>query len=245
LTIIRLGTPVVEGDFDLAFIHAETETITDLGECFFAPGLTPILSSLELLLHAEGSRDIHRLFRKHRLASRGAGSIGCIIYSAISAIEAALRGVLGQSLGVAVHRLLVITLSEASSRVRAPIATGENLSLFEGFEEIMASHALSIVAPHLQKLGSLAVTQSTAQFADVHTMPVALHNLSSPAGVLLSAHFCAGIPNCLEREFHGSDVSSWNGLVDGLPKPMIHDGFFSVPDNPGLGVKLNEEIAHR
>jgi L-alanine-DL-glutamate epimerase-like enolase superfamily enzyme len=204
-----------------------------------------MLGSLELLLHGEGPRDIHRLFRKLRLASTGAGSIGCIIYGAISGIEAALRGVLGQSLGVAIHRMLVITLREVRSSVRVPIAAGESLSLFEGFEEIMASHALSIVTPDLQKVGGLAVAQSTAQFAGVHTMPVALHNLSSPAGVLLSAHFCAAIPNCLEREFHGSDVSFWNGLVDGPPKPMIHDGFFSVTDNLGLGVKLNEEIARR
>jgi hypothetical protein len=42
LTIIRLETAVVEGDFDLAFTHVEIdETITDLGECFFAPGPPP------------------------------------------------------------------------------------------------------------------------------------------------------------------------------------------------------------
>jgi L-alanine-DL-glutamate epimerase-like enolase superfamily enzyme len=131
---------------------------------FFCPWPTPILGSLELLLHGEGPRDI--------------------------------------------HRLLVITLSEVSSRLRAPIATGENLSLFEGFEEIMASYALSIVTSDLQKLGGLAVAQSTTQFAEVHTMPVALHNLSSPAGVLLPARFCAAIPNCLEREFHGPTFRS-------------------------------------
>jgi L-alanine-DL-glutamate epimerase-like enolase superfamily enzyme len=155
LTIIRLETAVVEGDFDLAFTHVEIhETITDLGECFFCPWPIPILGSLELLLHGESPRDNHRLFRKLRLASTGAGSTGCIIYSAISGIEAALRGVLAQSLGVAIHRLLVITLSEVSSRLRAPIATGENLSLFEGFEEIMASYALSIVTPAFKNLGA-------------------------------------------------------------------------------------------
>jgi L-alanine-DL-glutamate epimerase-like enolase superfamily enzyme len=36
-----------------------------------------------------------------------------------------------------------------------------------------------------------------------------------------------------------------NDLVDGLPKPMIQDGFIRVPDKPGLGVKLNEEVARR
>ena len=402
MKIIRLKTAVVEGNFDWTFVHIETdETITGLGECFFAPGLTSILRSLEPLLLGEDPRDIHRLFRKLRLATSGAGSTGGIIYNAISGIEAALWDVLGQLLGVPIHRLLggkfrdkvriyadchggeplecldevlrsrpaqwlprdnahvardyfghageestfspadyrrralekkaegftalkfdldvpgtqgsdpytrvlcnravdhavsligavrdavgidtdiavdchwrysandvvkvarelepfrllwledpvppdsIAALREVSSKVRVPIATGENLFLFEGFEEIIAKHALSIVTPDLQKVGGLAVAQSIAQFADVHTMPVAPHNISSPVGSLLSAHFCAAIPNFLTLEFHGFDVPFWNDLVDGLPKPMIQDGFIRVPDKPGLGVKLNEEVARR
>jgi gluconate/galactonate dehydratase len=107
LKIIRLKTAVVEGNFDWAFVHIETdETIVGLGECFFAPGLTSILRSLEPLLLGEDPCDVHRLFRKLRLATSGAGSIGGIIYNAISGIEAALWDVLGQSLGVPIHRLL-------------------------------------------------------------------------------------------------------------------------------------------
>jgi L-alanine-DL-glutamate epimerase-like enolase superfamily enzyme len=402
LKITGLKTAVVEGNFDWTFVHIETdETITGLGECFFAPGLTSILRSLEPLLLDEDPRDIHRLFRKLRLATSGAGSSGGIIYNAISGIEAALWDTLGQSLGVPIYRLLggkfrdtvriyadchggealecldevlrsrsaqwlpkerahvardyfghaaeesislpadyrrralkkktegyttlkfdldvpgtygadpytrvlsnqaidhavsliaavrdavgidtdiavdchwrysasdvikvarelepfrllwledpvppdsIAALKEVSSKVRIPIATGENLFLFEGFEEIIAEHALSIVTPDLQKVGGLSVAQSIANFADVHTMPVAPHNISSPVGTLLSAHFCAAIPNFLVLEFHGSDVPFWNDLVDGLPKPIIQDGFIRIPDKPGLGVKLNEEIARR
>jgi gluconate/galactonate dehydratase len=400
LKVTRLKTAVVEGNFDWTFVRIETdETITGLGECFFAPGLTSILRSLEPLLLGEDPRETHRLFRKLRLATSGAGSTGGIIYNAISGVEAALWDVLGQSLGVPIHRLLggkfrdkvrvyadchggealecldevlrsrparwlsqhdrhvakdyfgeagdgpitspteyrlraldkkakgftalkfdldvpgtqssdphnrvlsnraidhavrsigavrdavgmdtdiavdchwrysasdiikvarelesfrllwledpvppdsVAALLEVSSKVRVPIATGENLFLFEGFQEIIAKHALSIVTPDLQKVGGLAVAQSIANFADVHTMPVAPHNISSPVGTLLSAHFCASIPNFLALEFHASDVPFWNDLIDGLPKPLIQDGFIHIPVKPGLGVTLNEEIA--
>jgi L-alanine-DL-glutamate epimerase-like enolase superfamily enzyme len=98
------------------------------------------------------------------------------------------------------------------------------------------------VTPDLQKVGGLAVAQSIAQFADVHSMPVAPHNISSPVGTLAAAHFCASIPNFLALEFHASDVPFWNDLVDGLPKPVVHNGFIQLP---GLGVKLNEEVARR
>jgi L-alanine-DL-glutamate epimerase-like enolase superfamily enzyme len=136
-------------------------------------------------------------------------------------------------------------LKEVSSRVRVPIATGENLFLFEGFQDIIAQHALSVVTPDLQKVGGLAVAQSIAQFADVHTMPVAPHNISSPVGTLASVHLCAAIPNFLVLEYHASQVPFWNDLVEGLPKPLIQDGYIEVPDAPGLGVTLNEEVARR
>src|SRR5437868_9727127 len=107
LKIVRLKTAVVEGNFDWTFVRIETdEGLRGLGECFFAPGLTSILRSLEPLLLGEDPRDIHRLFRKLQLASSGAGSVAGIVYNAISGIEAALWDVLGQSFEVPVYRLL-------------------------------------------------------------------------------------------------------------------------------------------
>jgi L-alanine-DL-glutamate epimerase-like enolase superfamily enzyme len=403
--IVRLKTAVVEGNFDWTFVRIETdEGIRGLGECFFAPGLTAILRSLEPLLLGKDPRDVRRLFRDLQLATSGAGSIAGIIYNAISGIEAALWDVLGQWLDVPIYRLLggkfrdririyadchggealasldevlrsrraswdpqekaggkhealdyfgagggeaasspdeyrrqarekraegftalkfdldvagtegsdphnralsnhaidhmvrliaavhdevgkdtdiavdchwrynagdivkvarelepfrlmwledpvppnnVAALKEVQAKVRVPIATGENLFLFEGFQEIIAEHALSIVTPDLQKVGGLSVAQSIAQFADVHTMPVAPHNISSPVGTTAAVHFCAAIPNFLALEFHASDVPFWNELVEGVSKPLIQGGYIDVPDRPGLGVTLNEEVARR
>jgi L-alanine-DL-glutamate epimerase-like enolase superfamily enzyme len=139
----------------------------------------------------------------------------------------------------------VEALRAVSSRVRIPIATGENLYLFEGFQEILQSHAIGVATPDLQKVGGLAIAQQIAQFADGQTIPVAPHNISSPVGTLTSAHFCAAIPNFLVLEFHASDVPFWNELVDGIPKPIIQSGAIQLPNNPGLGVTLNEEVARK
>jgi L-alanine-DL-glutamate epimerase-like enolase superfamily enzyme len=139
----------------------------------------------------------------------------------------------------------VRALKAVSSRVRVPIATGENLNLFEGFREIIDEHAVSIVTPDLQKVGGLHTACRIAELADGQTLPVAPHNISSPVGTLASAHFCAAIPNFLALEFHASEVPFWSDLVEGLPKPIIQNGYIRVPERPGLGVKLNEEVARR
>src|SRR5205085_762760 len=51
----------------------------------------------------------------------------------------------------------VDALRAVSSQVRIPVATGENLYLFEGFREILQTHALGIGTPDLQKGGGLGV----------------------------------------------------------------------------------------
>ena len=136
-------------------------------------------------------------------------------------------------------------LHAVSSRVGVPIATGENLYRFEGFREILQTHAVGIATPDLQKVGGLAEACRIAQFAEAQTIPVAPHNISSPVGTIASAHVCAAIPNFLVLEFHASDVPFWNDLVIGFPKPIIQDGMIQLPDKPGLGVTLNEEVARK
>ena len=109
---------MVEGNFDWTFVRIETdEGIQGLGECFFAPGLTAILRSLEPLLLGEDPRDVNRLFRKLQLATSGAGSVAGIVYNAISGIDAALWDILGQALGVPIYRSAWRKISQSGSHL--------------------------------------------------------------------------------------------------------------------------------
>ena len=49
--------------------------------------------------------------------------------------------------------------------------------------------------------------------------------------------------NVLALEYHSVEVPWWSDMVNGLPKPLIENGFIKVPDAPGLGIEsLNEEL---
>src|SRR6202453_5049344 len=142
LKLTRLKTAAVEGNFDWTFVRLETdEGLQGLGECFFAPGLTSILRSLEPLLIGEDPRDVHRLLRKLQLATSGAGSIAGIIYNAISGIEAALWDLLGQSLGVPIYRLLGGKFRDRV-RIYADCHGGEAL---ESLDEVLRTRLASWV----------------------------------------------------------------------------------------------------
>ena len=56
---------------------------------------------------------------------------------------------------------------------------------------------------------------------------------------MMSAHFCAAIPNFRIMEIDIDDVPWKDDLVT-VP-PQIKNGCLVVPDGPGWGAELNEE----
>jgi gluconate/galactonate dehydratase len=134
---------------------------------------------------------------------------------------------------------------EIKAASNTPISTGENLYLFEGFRSLIEQECLSIVSPDLQKVGGLGEARRIAEFADSYNVAVAPHNISSPIGTMAAVHFCAATPNFLALEYHASDVPFWDDLAEGVTKPLIQQGHITVPEGPGLGITLNEEVARR
>jgi hypothetical protein len=44
-------------------------------------------------------------------------------------------------------------------------------------------------------------------------------------------------------ECHAVDfISWWQQLITGVPQSLIDKGYIAVPDAPGLGVELNEQV---
>ena len=63
-----------------------------------------------------------------------------------------------------------------------------------------------------------------------------------PIGAMASVHCAAATENFLACENHSLDVPWWQDLVEGIEKPIINKGFITVPDKPGLGITLNEDV---
>ena len=49
----------------------------------------------------------------------------------------------------------------------------------------------------------------------------------------------------LAMECHAVDMPWWQDLVNGPEKPIVNNGFIKVPDTPGIGVELNEEVVKK
>lgn len=136
------------------------------------------------------------------------------------------------------------SVAALSARTSTPIATGENMYRLADFAALVDFGGVDILAPDIQKVGGLSDVRRIAAYADVHSRPLAPHNIAGPVGTLASAHVCATIPNFLVLEWHAASVPFFDELVT-LGRPLIADGYVQLPDGPGIGVELDLDACRR
>ena len=126
---------------------------------------------------------------------------------------------------------------------KTPILTGEDIYLKENFLPLFEKKAISICHPDLATSGGLLETKKIGDLAMEHGIGMALHMAGSPVALFAAVHCAAATENFLVMEHHGVDNLTYDDLVTGVPKPLMgKDGFVPVPDGPGLGIELNEEV---
>ncbi len=133
-------------------------------------------------------------------------------------------------------------LKEIADEVDLPILTGEDIYLKEPFIELCRKHAVDIVQPDLMTAGGILETKKIGDAAQEYGVAMALHFAGTPVACMANVHCAAATENFLVLENHSVDVPWWADLVEGIEKPVIQRGFIPVPEKPGLGVTLNEEV---
>ena len=126
------------------------------------------------------------------------------------------------------------------NRTEIPIAAGENEFQLYGFKELFDRRAVDVAMPDIGRVGGILETRNICTLAESHGIPVSPHNFSS--GILLAAtiHLMASTPNTMLLEYDSSQNAVYEEL---LTEPLqFEDGQIEVPQNPGLGVHLPEEI---
>lgn len=133
-------------------------------------------------------------------------------------------------------------LKEIADAVSLPILTGEDIYLKEPFIELCRRHAVDIIHPDLATSGGILETKKIGDAAQEFGVPMAMHFAGTPISCMANVHCAAATENFLVLENHSVDVPWWNDLVEGVEKPIVNRGYITVPDKPGLGVTLNDEV---
>jgi gluconate/galactonate dehydratase len=132
-------------------------------------------------------------------------------------------------------------LQEATT---VPICTGEDIYLKENFEPLLKA-GISVIHPDLLTTGGILETKKIGDMAQDHGVAMAIHMAESPIAAMAAAHVAVATENFMALEYHSVEVDWWDDIVTGLPKPLVNNGFITVPDKPGLGIDdvVDEVIA--
>jgi L-alanine-DL-glutamate epimerase-like enolase superfamily enzyme len=126
--------------------------------------------------------------------------------------------------------------------VQLPTCTGEDIYLKEGFIELCRHSAVDIIHPDLATSGGILETKKIGDAAQEFGVPMAMHFAGTPVSCMANVHCAATTENFLVLENHSVDIPWWDDLVEGIGKPIVENGFITVPDAPGLGVTLKDDV---
>lgn len=131
---------------------------------------------------------------------------------------------------------------EITTHINVPTLTGEDIYLKDGFKELIEKRAVDMVHPDPVSAGGYLETKKIGDYAQEHGIAMALHHASSPISFMGCVHAAAATENFVALEHHSVDKEYWEDLVTGLDKPLVKDGYVEVPNKPGTGLELNEEV---
>jgi L-alanine-DL-glutamate epimerase-like enolase superfamily enzyme len=132
---------------------------------------------------------------------------------------------------------------EVTRSTSTPIHTGEQIYLRQGFKELCEKYAVNVVGPDPADVGGIAELKWIAEFADLYGILMAPHGVfDGLIGLAAHVQVAAALPeNYVAFEYPLGNPAWWYDIVDGLPQPIVRDGFIDVWDAPGLGVRFNEK----
>lgn len=121
-----------------------------------------------------------------------------------------------------------------------PIATGERVYTRWGYRPFFEDHSIGIIQPDLCNTGGLTEGKKICDMAHVYDIGVQVHCCGGPISAAAALQLEAVIPNFVIHELHASALIQDN--IDLCKYDYTaKDGYFEVPELPGIGQELTEE----
>jgi galactonate dehydratase len=136
------------------------------------------------------------------------------------------------------------SLAYIRSRSKIAIASGERLIEADEFDNTLTARAVDIIQPDLCHCGGLDAGRRIAQRAEVLGIGVAPHNPAGPVAGASALHFAVATPNHIIQEEMVGAVPWYDAVVKQTPI-VRQDGYWQVPETPGLGIEIDEAEAAR
>lgn len=124
--------------------------------------------------------------------------------------------------------------------VKMPLAAGERIHSRWGFRPFFEERSLSIIQPDLCNCGGITEGKKICDMAHVYDIGVQLHVCGSPVSNAAALQVEAVIPNFVIHEVHEYAIEPYNIELCKYDYQPVN-GYYSVPDLPGIGQELTEK----
>ncbi|UCM87679.1 mandelate racemase/muconate lactonizing enzyme family protein [Streptomyces marincola] len=133
-------------------------------------------------------------------------------------------------------------LAKVAEKTTLPIATGERIHDRIEFRELFESQAVDIIQPDLGHTGGIGEMRKLAATAETHYVLVAPHNVGGSVLTAASLQLAGCTPNFKILE-HFNDFADAEIKKVVKNAPEVVDGYFTLSEEPGLGVRLDVDAA--
>jgi galactonate dehydratase len=124
------------------------------------------------------------------------------------------------------------------------LAGCEQMTLVSGFAPFLLAGAYDVMMPDVKYVGGMREMLVVAEALERHGVEFSPHNPSGPVAHAASLQICAAAVQIDRLEMQYRETPHFDALVsDPLPSPV--KGRMTIPDGPGLGVRLDPELVTR
>ena len=129
-------------------------------------------------------------------------------------------------------------LQRVAEAVNVPLATGERLFTKWDYTDLLQRQIVAMIQPDIVQAGGIMELKKIAAMAEAHYVGFQPHNPYGPICTAAALQLDACTPNFMIQE---GGLHPWFQDATSGMAPIQKDGFFDLPELPGLGVDLNEE----
>lgn len=131
-------------------------------------------------------------------------------------------------------------MKKVSDEVNIPLAAGERIFNRWGYKPFFDNGSLSVIQPDVCTCGGITEVKKICDMAHLYDMTTQIHVCGGPISTAAALQLEAVIPNFIIHEVHRYALLESNTKsckYNYLPT----NGYYEVPDLPGLGQELTEE----
>lgn len=140
-------------------------------------------------------------------------------------------------------------MARIARRTSTPIATGERLVAHYSTQQLLEDGTVDILQCDINHVGGLTALWKVGAMAEASGCYMAPHACEGPIGSIATLHVDAAMPNFIVQEICSGVEPTFKELLWqdwlGFPAMRMVDGYFPLPDKPGLGFEVDEDALAR